>query len=180
MTVKRKYVIFGVLSVINLVLDQWTKILAREYLRPLGRQHKVVIDGFFDLRFSENPGVAFGMFQNLPAGKWILTIVALLALVMVFVYLKKTDDSHTRLHIALGMIGGGAVGNLIDRIYLGKVTDFIVWRYHQHEWPAFNIADAALVVGVALMMVDIIRPPKQSVAINNNASSARSKSDAPA
>ncbi len=161
---KTKYILFSVLGIITIVLDQWTKILARTHLRslPFGEK-KTVIDGFFDLRYSENPGVAFGMFQNLQGGRIILTVIAFFALGMVVVYLHKSDDHHTRLHCALGLIGGGAIGNLIDRIAYGRVTDFIVWRYKSFEWPAFNIADAALVIGVGLMIIDVLRAPKAHV-----------------
>jgi signal peptidase II len=164
---KRKYILFSVLGVLTILLDQWSKIWARTNLQPLRfGEKKTVIEGYFDMRYSENPGVAFGMFQNLQGGRVILTLVALFALVMVVLYLRKTDDKHTRLHAALGLIGGGAIGNLIDRIALGKVTDFIVWRYKQHEWPAFNIADAALVIGVCLMVLDMLLAPKQPAAAN--------------
>jgi len=170
---KRKYILFSVLGVLTILLDQWSKIWARANLQPLRfGEKKTVIEGYFDMRYSENPGVAFGMFQNLQGGRVILTLVALFALVMVFMYLRKTDDKHTRLHAALGLIGGGAIGNLIDRIAFGKVTDFIVWRYKQYEWPAFNIADAALVVGVCLMVLDMLLAPKQKPAANNASSDA--------
>jgi signal peptidase II len=152
---RRKYVIFGVLSAITIALDQWTKVLARHHLQPRGRDALVVIDGFFNLRYSENTGVAFGMLQSLPGGRILLTVVALAAFLLVLSYLRKTDAQHTRMHVALGLVGGGAIGNLIDRIAFGKVTDFVVWHYKQHEWPAFNVADAALVVGVALMALDM-------------------------
>lgn len=157
---RRKYVIFGVLGALTIALDQWTKVLARDKLRPLGHQAKVVIDGFFNLRYSENTGVAFGMFQTLPGGRFLLTLVALFAFGLVIHYLRKTEATHTRMHAALGLVGGGAIGNLIDRIMYGKVTDFIVWHVKQHEWPAFNIADAALVVGVGLMALDMLLAPK--------------------
>jgi signal peptidase II len=61
------------------------------------------------------------------------------------------------MHVALGLVGGGAIGNLVDRIQYGRVTDFIVWYYRSHEWPAFNIADAGLVVGVGLMVLDMLK-----------------------
>ncbi len=155
---RRKYVIFGVLAAVSVVLDQWTKVLAREHLRPLPfGQVKTVIDGFFNLRYSENTGVAFGMLQTLPGGRILLTLVAVAAFVLVIHYLRKTPDNQLRMQVALGLVGGGAIGNLIDRIAYGRVTDFIVWHYKQHEWPAFNIADAALVVGVGLMAVDMFK-----------------------
>src|SRR5262249_55612218 len=120
-----------------------------------------VIDGFFNLRYSENTGVAFGLLQQLPGGRFLLTLVALAAFVLVLHYLRKTPAEHVRMQVALGLVGGGAIGNLIDRIMFGRVTDFIVWHAGVHEWPAFNIADAALVVGVGLMALDMFKNEKK-------------------
>lgn len=154
---RRKYALFAIFAVVTIALDQWTKVLAREALKPLDpRSPKVVIDGFFNLRYSENAGVAFGMLQQMPGGRIFLTIMAVAAFALVVYYLHKTPPQATRLHVALGLIGGGAVGNLIDRVMYGRVTDFIVWHYKHHEWPAFNIADAALCIGVGLMVLDMI------------------------
>ena len=158
----RKYVLFSVFLALSLGLDQWTKALARTHLRPLGPWNpKVVIDGFFNLRYSENPGVAFGMLQQMPGGKFVLTALAIAAIVLVVMYLRRTDADATRLHVALGLVGGGALGNVIDRVTYGRVTDFIVWHVKAHEWPTFNVADAALCIGVGLMMLDMAwsRPP---------------------
>jgi signal peptidase II len=153
----RKYVLFGVFLALSLALDQWTKALARVHLRPLGPfKPKVVIDGFFNLRYSENPGVAFGMLQQIPGGKFVLTALAVAAIVLVLMYLRRTNSDAARLHVALGLVGGGALGNVIDRITFGRVTDFIVWHVKGHEWPTFNIADAALCIGVGLMMLDML------------------------
>ncbi|HVZ74522.1 MAG TPA: signal peptidase II [Polyangia bacterium] len=154
----RKYVLFGAFSALSLVLDQWTKAMARASLKPLGPYSpKVVIDGFFNLRYSENPGVAFGMLQSLPGGRLLLTLLAVVAFALVIAYLRKTESDASRLHVALGLVGGGALGNVIDRVAYGRVTDFIVWHVKEHEWPAFNVADAALCIGVALMVIDMMR-----------------------
>jgi signal peptidase II len=167
---RRKYVVFGVLAALTVIIDQWTKVLARQVLKPLGYgQSKVVIENYFNLRYSENTGVAFGMFQNLSGGRIVLTLVALAALVLVLYLLRKTTPDQRRLHVALGLVGGGAIGNLSDRIRFGRVTDFIVWHYHGLEWPAFNIADAALVVGVGLMAIDTFRKPTAAAAPNPGA-----------
>ena len=163
-TARARNILFAVTAVVSIFLDQWTKILARAHL-PLRQWTGVtVIQGYFDLRYSENKGVAFGMLQNMPGGRIVLTLVALAALALVIHYLRRTNLNQTRLHLALGLVGGGAIGNLMDRIYFGHVTDFIVWHYKQHEWPAFNIADAALVVGVCLMAVDMILEKRRAPA----------------
>jgi signal peptidase II len=159
----KKLIVFSAFAAVAIVLDQWTKVMARASLKPLGPYHpKVVIEGFFNLRYSENSGVAFGMLQQLPGGRVVLTLLALAAFGLVIYYLRKTDDGATRLHVALGLVGGGAIGNLMDRVLYGRVTDFIVWHYKEHEWPAFTIADAALCIGVGLMLLDMLlnRPAK--------------------
>jgi signal peptidase II len=160
---RRKYILFAVLAFVTIGLDQWTKALARADLKPLGFAGKQVLGGKFVLRYSENTGVAFGLFQSLTGGRIILTIFALAALALVISYLRKTDATQVRLQAALGLIGGGALGNVIDRVTLGAVTDFLVvdlgiWPLN--PWPAFNIADAGLVIGMGLMAIDMIRPPK--------------------
>jgi signal peptidase II len=154
---RTRNILFTVTAALSIFLDQWTKVLARTHLKPLDSWRSVVVvDGCFDLRYSENTGVAFGMLQKMPGGRVLLTLVALAALALVFQYLRRTDPGQSRLHLALGLVAGGAVGNLIDRIAVGRVSDFIVWHYHGHEWPAFNVADAALVVGVCLMALDMM------------------------
>ena len=160
---RRKYLIFGILAAVSLVLDQWTKVWARDDIKPLGYAGRKVIDGYFLLRYSENTGVAFGMLQDLPGGRVVLAVIACLALVLVLYYLRKTDATHTRLQVALGLVGGGAIGNLVDRLLHGGVTDFLVFNlgfWPFNPWPAFNIADAALVIGVFLMALDMARPQK--------------------
>lgn len=167
---KVRNILFAVAGVVAIVLDQWTKILARTHLKTMGPwRATVVVPNYFDLRYSENTGVAFGMGQTLPGGRIILTLVAVLALSLVGYYLKKSGTRQYRLHLALGLVGGGAIGNLIDRIAFGRVTDFIVWKVGRHEWPAFNVADAALVVGVALMAIDMLFDKQGQVAQGDTA-----------
>jgi signal peptidase II len=160
-TVRRRNILFTVAAVLSIFLDQWTKVLARTHLTLDSWQSITVIDGFFNLRLSMNTGVAFGMMQKLAGGRIILSIIGLAALALVFYYLRQTGLRQTRMHLALGLVAGGAVGNLIDRIAFGKVTDFIVWYYKSHEWPAFNVADAALVVGVCLMALEMMFEKRQ-------------------
>jgi signal peptidase II len=161
---RRKYVLCAIVSAIAVALDQWTKSLARQHLRSLSPWETItVIEGFFKLRYSENTGIAFGQLQTLPGGRVILTVVGLAALLLVVQYLRKMPAEFVRLHVALGLIGGGAIGNLIDRVAFGGVTDFIVWHWKIHEWPTFNVADAALCVGVGLMALDMFLSPKKKL-----------------
>jgi signal peptidase II len=114
-----------------------------------------VVDGFWDWRLSMNPGSAFGLFSSQNGARWFLSIVGIGAVLGMLWMLRKSRPDQHILHWALALVAGGAVGNLIDRIYFGVVTDFILWRYQTHEWPVFNVADVVLVVGVGLMFIDI-------------------------
>jgi signal peptidase II len=151
----RKYLIAGGVFVFALVADQLTKWWARVSLAPRGS--RTVIDGFFDLRYSENPGSAFGLFRGVPGARWILLAIGVVAMYVVFRLLVKLKAGPSQLRVAgeLGLLAGGALGNIIDRVWHTRVTDFIVWKWHEHEWPTFNIADAALVVGVIALLFDM-------------------------
>jgi signal peptidase II len=153
---RRKYLLFWVAAALSFILDQGTKILVRKDLRPLGPFNpKVIVAGYFDLRYAENPDGAFRMFQDMSSARMILTGLAVAAFVLVLYQLRKTLVRSPRRYVALGLVGGGAIGNLVDRVLYGKVTDFIIWKVGAHEWPAFNVADAALCVGVALTVLDL-------------------------
>jgi signal peptidase II len=150
---KKKYVLFGVVFGLALGLDQWTKHWARTSLDPL-HHAIVVIQGYFDLRYSENTGSAFGLFRGLSYARPLLLGIGVVALGVIGVYLKRVRPDRIRIAAWLGLLAGGAVGNIVDRLIYEKVTDFIVWKVGSHEWPTFNIADAALVVGLALLLID--------------------------
>jgi signal peptidase II len=172
-----RYKLFAIIALVTLVADQASKLWARETL-PVGRSvngpvdarcaipddlvaHKCVgindplIDNFWDWRLSFNPGSAFGLFNSASGARVLLSIVGVLAVFGMLWMLKKARDDQKWLIWALGLVAGGAVGNLIDRIYYGVVTDFVLWHYYAKEWPVFNIADVALVIGVGLMFLDI-------------------------
>ena len=145
-------------ALVVLVLDQITKLLALERLALGVPVH--VVDGFFSLTLVMNPGLAFGMLSSTPtAWRWtvaVLSIGALAVLAMVGVRLLPTGGWTTR--VALGFIFGGAVGNLIDRGRSGAVVDFLDFYWRGYHWPAFNVADSAISVGVALLALRMIWP----------------------
>jgi signal peptidase II len=121
-----------------------------------------VIEGYWDWRLSMNPGSAFGLFSsNQSFARVMLSIVGIAAVAGMLWMLRKARTDQKILHWALALVAGGAVGNLIDRIYYGVVTDFVLWHYHSKEWPVFNIADVVLVVGVGLMFIDIQKESKR-------------------
>jgi signal peptidase II len=156
----RKMIAFGIPGVISLVVDQLSKQWARTALGPEGSgKFRSVIGNALSFHYAENPGIAFSMFRDLRGGRFVLAGLAVVALVMVIRYLKGTDPSQRRLHVALGLIAGGAVGNLIDRLIYARVVDFIlvdldVWPLD--PWPVFNVADIVLVVGVCLIALDVL------------------------
>ncbi|MCZ6599325.1 MAG: signal peptidase II [Acidobacteria bacterium] len=149
--------LFLALAIAIFTLDQITKAAATAWLAP--RDEVTIIPGFLDLAYVRNTGAVFGMFRSL-ADPWrslILTLVPLLALALVIAMALRTPPTRLRVHGALGLILGGALGNLLDRLRLGSVVDFIevyVGRYH---WPNFNAADSAICVGVGLLVFDMWR-----------------------
>src|SRR4030095_7240904 len=121
-----------------------------------------VIDGYWDWRLSYNTGSAFGMFAGQTGSRVFLSIVGVVATIAILFILKRARDEQKWMTTALALVAGGAIGNVIDRILDGKVTDFVVWKLGTPEWPAFNIADCALVVGVAIMFLDVGREQKKA------------------
>lgn len=115
-----------------------------------------VIPHLFRIVHVENPGVAFGLFQNAPAQWRVLLIVASsVALLLVLTLLWRSQRSP-RTGVALAMIFGGAIGNLFDRIVHGQVVDFLLFYIGPHTWPAFNIADSAIVIGAGILVWEIL------------------------
>jgi signal peptidase II len=145
-------------ALVVLALDQITKFVVLQDLTP-GLPVRVV-DGFFSLTLVLNPGLAFGMLSSTPtAWRWIvalLAIGALLVLATVGVRLLPTGGWTTR--VALGFIFGGAVGNLLDRGRFGAVVDFLDFYWQSYNWPAFNVADSAISVGVGLLALRVVWP----------------------
>jgi signal peptidase II len=140
------------LLAVTLVADQVSKQLLLGYLLKVGFIVPV-IDGFFRLVIVWNRGVSFGMLggdRSLPP--WVLSAVAVLVCVGLFVWLRRAGGRFTGWGI--GLVMGGAIGNVIDRARWGAVFDFADFYVGQWHWPAFNIADSAIVVGVGLLLLD--------------------------
>ena len=146
-----KYKAFLVSLLVSLGADQGTKLWARHALAPRGTI--TVVPGFWEFRYAENTGSAFSLLRGGPLLPYLFAAIALVALVVIGIYLKKAQPRERLFAVGMGLLGGGALGNLIDRIAFQKVTDFVVWRYHDHVWPTFNVADAVLVVGVLGLML---------------------------
>ena len=144
---------FAILIILVVVLDQLSKfwIVGNFSLY----ESLPVIPGFFSLTYLTNTGAAFGILAGHPVW-WrqaFFVTVALVALVFIgFMYRRLRNDS-VWYEVALAFIAGGAIGNLVDRVLLGSVTDFLDVYVGTHHWPAFNVADSAISVGVAIFLV---------------------------
>jgi signal peptidase II len=144
-------------SVGVIVLDQWTKWLVELHLPH--HMAETVIPGFLNLTHVRNTGVAFGLFaSDGGGGGWLLTVLGLGALAAVTLYFWFAPSRDRWLLVALALVVGGAVGNLIDRVTSGAVTDFVDVYVGVHHWPSFNVADSAISIGIVLMAIDSFRP----------------------
>jgi signal peptidase II len=141
----------------TLAFDRWTKALIQ---KRFGLNESIpVIDGFFNITYVRNTGVAFGIFDplSLPAKSVLLSVFTAFAAVVVIVYSVRSSVRNRLLQIALALILGGALGNLYDRIAYGYVIDFLEFYARSYHWPSFNVADSAISIGVALLALEILR-----------------------
>jgi signal peptidase II len=151
------------LALLVVLLDRWTKRLVAARIAMY--THIQIIPGFFRLTHTENTGAAFSLFADSPS-HWktaMLIGFSFVAMVIVSVLLWRQTRALTIPGIALSLILGGAVGNLWDRIASGRVVDFLLFYIQQYQWPVFNLADSAIVIGAALLVIEILwaRPHPQ-------------------
>jgi signal peptidase II len=134
--------------------DQASKAWAVKALR-FG-EDRVVIRGFLQFAYTENPGIAFGQLQEGGSfGRWFFVALASAASVAVFYYFIRTPRNDDRVLGACALLLAGILGNLTDRVRLGYVVDFIVMHAGDYHWPTFNIADASICIGALLLMLDL-------------------------
>jgi signal peptidase II len=144
------------LAGVIVALDQTSKLIVLGRL-PLGVQIPVV-DGLLALTLVLNPGLAFGLLGGVPpAWRWVVAALSLLALaVLARVALRVLPAGGWTGRLSIGLIFGGAVGNLVDRARFGAVVDFVDVHWRGWHWPAFNVADSAITVGVALLALRLL------------------------
>ncbi len=142
-------------------LDQAAKALVDRYME-LHESHTIV-EGLARLTYVQNRGAAFGILSDadLPYQSILFSLISVLALGAIAVYAWKLPVTSRLPQLALALIMGGAVGNLLDRMRLGYVIDYVDVYWGRHHWPAFNVADSAISVGVALLVIDILRNPQE-------------------
>lgn len=149
--------VFLLLSLAVLVLDQWSKWLVEVNLEP--HQMVSVIPNLLNLTHVRNTGVAFGLFaaHGDTMATWVLSVIGIGALVFVGLYFRQVPRDETVLLAALALVLGGAVGNLVDRLASGGVTDFIDFFVGSYHWHTFNVADSAITIGIGLMILSSLR-----------------------
>lgn len=153
MIIKKPFFIGILIAIIVAVLDLWTKDFIFGFLSRLSNDNpEYVITSFFSLVKVWNKGVSFGMLNNLDYGKYIILAVNFSILFVLFIWLYR--NKITYVSVAIGLIIGGALGNIIDRIFHHAVADFLDFHIGTYHWPAFNLADSAVFVGVVLLLLE--------------------------
>ncbi len=158
----KAHLIFWPLMVAGFAMDLWSKRVVFDWLEQLQSNSVSIIDGFLQLVLAQNDGAAFGLFAGRP---YLLAAVSVIALTVILVIFLFSGTQHTLVHIALALFAAGVCGNLYDRIFNdGLVRDFIdVTVWPGRHWPAFNIADTLLCIGVGLLILSTFftgKPPQ--------------------
>jgi signal peptidase II len=156
MSSNRAHLVHFSIALIVVLLDRWTKHLAATRIAMYSNIQ--VIPGFFRITHTENTGAAFSLFADSPA-HWktaMLIAFSLVAMVIVTVLLWRQSRALTVTAVALSLILGGATGNLWDRVARGRVVDFLLVYVKQYQWPVFNLADSAIVIGATLLVLEIL------------------------
>ena len=151
-----KYVIIFIITIPVIILDQFTKFYIQKSIKL--HQSIKVIDGLFDITYVLNKGAAFSFLADKPEGFTIpfFVIVSVIAIGIIgFLFYQTKKNDYVSL-IAFALLLGGSIGNLIDRIRHGAVTDFLDFYIQQYHWPAFNVADSAITTGISLLFFSLI------------------------
>ncbi|MFC1658945.1 signal peptidase II [Pseudomonadota bacterium] len=153
----KKYFLIILISIFTFILDQITKYVAFAYVNKVieqtsGVSNLIRITGFFNISKVWNTGISFGMFSSIYGAQIILSIITILIIAVVIFWSIKVTKTH--ILVAIGLILGGAFGNLIDRLRFGAVADFLDFHIASYHWPSFNIADSVVFIGVVIIIID--------------------------
>ncbi|HEY3365617.1 MAG TPA: signal peptidase II [Symbiobacteriaceae bacterium] len=148
-----------ILGILVLLLDQGTKWLVSTRMAEF--QEYPVIHGLFSMQFVRNPGAAFGMLAH---QRWLFVTVSLVAIGGMLWFTRHPDARRGLVPWALGLLMGGAAGNLVDRVLYGKVVDFFLFYWKGHVFPNFNVADIAINVGVGLFLLHLLLEGREKAA----------------
>ena len=150
-----RYRILLAVTITSLVLDQWTKQLIDQNFAL--HESIPLIDNFLALTYVRNKGAAFGILADSTFRIPFFITVSLIAVIGILWYYRKINEDQRLLQWGLALVFSGAIGNLIDRILYGEVIDFVDAHWYQYHWPAFNVADSCICVGVTLLIVDMLQ-----------------------
>ena len=153
---KRKYWVLLVFCIGILLMDRWTKTLVVQKLALYQRAE--VIRGFFNLTHVRNTGGAFGIFggEKSGFGSLLFVIISLIAIGAIIYLFMKIREGEKTLALSFSLILSGAIGNLIDRLHYGEVIDFLDFHIAAYHWPAFNVADSAICIGIGLVALELL------------------------
>jgi signal peptidase II len=181
--VARRWKILMIIGLLVVLFDQWSKFLAVKHLTPAMKSASdksdlarfygeikgpcppsiragecptvKVVDGFWNWRYVENKGAAWGLLANVEDTyrRPFFILVSLGAIAFILSFFRKLPENQMLLIVSLSLVFGGAIGNFIDRLHLDYVIDFIDWYVGAKHWPTFNVADSAITSGVALLMI---------------------------
>ena len=151
---KVKYLI---ITALVMALDQFTKYVVSTRMQE--GDEIDVIRNFFAISYTKNPGIAFGML-NSGALRWLFVAISVIAVLVVLVYMMRTSAANRLLLWSLSLLAAGICGNLIDRVRIGRVIDFFLVHYKEHQFPVFNVADTAISIGAALMAIELFITPQ--------------------
>jgi signal peptidase II len=158
----RTRAVYGLIVATIVIFDQITKWLVDRSMKL--HESIEIVSGLVSLTYVRNRGAAFGILSDadLPYQSGLFVAVSVAALVAIAVYALRLPPASRLPQTALALVMGGAIGNLIDRALFGYVIDFVDVYWRQHHWPAFNVADSAISVGVCLLVLDILRSPAEA------------------
>lgn len=151
-----KYLLLASISGVIIALDQLTKTYIHTHFF-LGQSNQI-IPNIFDITYVRNPGAAFGIFAAMPATfrETFFSVIPLAALLVIIGLLRATTDEQKLTIASLSLVFGGAIGNYIDRLRFKYVIDFLYFHFYDHYFPAFNVADSSIVVGVCILLLQML------------------------
>jgi signal peptidase II len=164
---RRKYWVLLVICFTVLLLDQWTKHLIQA--RLIFHQTIKVIPGFFNLVYVTNTGGAFGIFggERGGLGSILFVVVSLVVIGCILFFFVRLKGDEKTLSLSLSLVLSGAVGNLIDRLQYGEVVDFLDFYLFSYHWPAFNIADSVICIGIGLTALELLIQDRRKAKFQN-------------
>ncbi|MBA2878768.1 signal peptidase II [Anoxybacillus ayderensis] len=158
--------LYYLLAFVVIVIDQWTKWLVVRYME-LGESIPI-IENVLYMTSHRNRGAAWGMLQG---QFWLFYLITIVVVIGIIVYIQRLQPTERLFGVALGLMLGGAIGNFIDRVFRKEVVDFVHTYIFDYSFPIFNVADAALTVGVALLFIQTWMEEKKRKGMSDGANS---------